>query len=254
MRAKLLTKRCDWILLLLLFLTVRSTNTFAQGGPPLLTDDPYTPGAGRWEINIPLTIEKRGTESLYEAPNLDINYGLGERIQLKYEVPWVVLTRERGKTRKGLGNSTIGVKWRFIDEGDYGFAASVYPQLEFNNPTSSVDRGLVDKGTALLIPFEMAKRMGRIEVSTEFGYSFQQYGDDELVYGLVLGYELTGQIVLLAEGHGTARSDFGRNESVLNLGIRWEVSPTFTLLGATGRSFLSGGPDLLLSAGVQLKF
>ena len=28
---------------------------FAQGGPPMLTDDPDTPGAGVWEINTAYT-------------------------------------------------------------------------------------------------------------------------------------------------------------------------------------------------------
>ncbi len=63
----------------------------AQGGPPLITDDPGTPGDGNWEINIAFTAEKRKTVRSYENPILDINYGLGDRIQLKYEVPWLDL-------------------------------------------------------------------------------------------------------------------------------------------------------------------
>jgi hypothetical protein len=35
---------------LLLLLTPLSA--FAQGGPPMVTDDPGTPGDGHWEINI----------------------------------------------------------------------------------------------------------------------------------------------------------------------------------------------------------
>ena len=29
-----------------------ATALHAQGGPPMITDDPGTPGPGRWEINI----------------------------------------------------------------------------------------------------------------------------------------------------------------------------------------------------------
>jgi len=57
----------------------------AQGGPPLITDDPGTPGDGKWEINVAFEAEKRGTQRSYAIPLLDINYGLGDRIQLKYE-------------------------------------------------------------------------------------------------------------------------------------------------------------------------
>ena len=35
-----------------------ATPAYAQGGPPLITDDPGTPGNGKWEINIPFTFER----------------------------------------------------------------------------------------------------------------------------------------------------------------------------------------------------
>ena len=38
----------------------------AQGGPPFLTDDPGTPGDGRWEINLAFTSEIRPSEELYD--------------------------------------------------------------------------------------------------------------------------------------------------------------------------------------------
>ena len=67
-------------LMLFIIVLLSGSSDFAQGGPPLLTDDPGTPGDGNWEINIGFTIEKLLQETLYEAPILDINYGLGERI------------------------------------------------------------------------------------------------------------------------------------------------------------------------------
>ena len=53
-------------------------------GPPLITDDPGTPGDGRWEINLPITLEQTRSQRLFEAPLFDINYGLGERTQESY--------------------------------------------------------------------------------------------------------------------------------------------------------------------------
>ena len=83
---------------------LQTLSVFAQGGPPLITDDPGTPGDGNWEINLAFTAEKRKTERLYESPILHINYGLGERIQLKYEVPWLILDESGKHTKTGLGN------------------------------------------------------------------------------------------------------------------------------------------------------
>ena len=75
------------IVAFLLLLTVGS----AFAGPPLLTDDPDTPGDKRWEINIAFTLDKLNTESTYETPILDLNYGVGDNIQIKYELPWRLL-------------------------------------------------------------------------------------------------------------------------------------------------------------------
>jgi hypothetical protein len=42
-----------------------------DAGPPLITDDPDTPGDGRWEINLPITLEQSRDQRTFEAPLLD---------------------------------------------------------------------------------------------------------------------------------------------------------------------------------------
>jgi len=58
----------------------------ADAGPPYLTNDPGTPGNGNWEINLGAvpTLE-RGVSS-YQLPQIDLNFGVGDRLQLTYEV------------------------------------------------------------------------------------------------------------------------------------------------------------------------
>ena len=68
-----------------------------QGGPPLITDDPGTPGPGKWEIQFSFAHERSQNERVYEAPLLDINYGVGERIQLKYEVTYLTVDAGSGE-------------------------------------------------------------------------------------------------------------------------------------------------------------
>src|SRR5262252_5804 len=87
----------------------------AQGGPPLLTDDPDTPGPGYWEINVAIDSETSDAWRRADAPNLDMNYGAGTRTQLKFEMPWVVAHgADVGGNRSGIGNALAGVKWRFL--------------------------------------------------------------------------------------------------------------------------------------------
>jgi len=121
---------CLFVILFLL------TMGSASAGLPLLTDDPDTPGDKHWKINVACILNKYQTESTYEAPNLDLNYGVGDNIHIKYEVPWLILHEQGIGTQTGLGNSNFGVKWRFLDEEQYGVNMSTYPQYEFNSLTS----------------------------------------------------------------------------------------------------------------------
>ena len=65
---------------------------WAQGGPPFITDDPGTPGNHHWEINFGWIANHNPGQSYYEIPDVDMNYGWGDRIQLKYELPMAVAT------------------------------------------------------------------------------------------------------------------------------------------------------------------
>src|SRR5690242_6390492 len=86
---------------------------FGQGGPPFRSDDPDTPGNNNWEINTGLIGERNAFSGSYQLPDVDLNYGLGHRIQLKFEIP-LAATETRGDANHlaaGLGNSLLGVKW-----------------------------------------------------------------------------------------------------------------------------------------------
>src|SRR5437588_8492170 len=95
-------------------MTLCASPAVAQGGPPLITDDPDTPGPGYWEINLAALLEKTRTQRHVEVPRVDLNYGVGRRIQVKFEMPWVALLDKEQRTETGAGNATVGVKWRFV--------------------------------------------------------------------------------------------------------------------------------------------
>jgi hypothetical protein len=86
------------------FCTLVAHEARAQGGPPMITDDPGTPGTGKWEINIATTLERRPHEKSWGLPQLDLNYGLGDRIQLTLQTSFVVLKRSDHGPIGGWGN------------------------------------------------------------------------------------------------------------------------------------------------------
>jgi len=235
-----------------------STRLWAHGGAPLLTEDTGTPGDGRWETNLALTLDQRRAERSYGLPSLDVNYGLGERMQLNYSVQWTALDKDGEGAQSGLSNSVAAVKWRFLDEGPHPIAMSVYPQLEFRNPTSSRERGLADDSTTFTLPLQVEKTLGPVIVNTELGYGFRSRNTpDEWVYGVSLGHEVVKDVELLGEVYGTSNRSFQKHELVFNVGTRWKLTDNLALHASVGRS--SGHspkdqPELLAYLGLQVKF
>lgn len=223
----------------------------------MLTDDPATPGDRMWEINFLTTLDRSREGWDFETPIVDINYGFGNDIQIKLEAPWIITKKEGEVARSGLGNSMVGIKWRFIDEEAHGFDMSIYPQLEFNNPTQSVERGLVDKGARLFLPVEAATKFGSVDVTGELGYGLVQHGMDEWEYGVLFARSLTTRIELLGELHGSALSGFGEDELLFNMGSRVQISKNAVVLFSAGRTIRNAdgqGPHNIAALGIQFNF
>lgn len=232
------------------------TTARAQGSPPFITDDPGTPGNRHWEINLGVTTERRPGETVSELPLIDVNYGLGERFQLKWEAP-IVQLRESGEPSKaGLGNSLVGLKWRFYDEGEHGLAAAVYPQIEFNNPGHSDERGLVESGSAFLLPFLFEKEFGPVNLTGEIAREFRDDGDT-WHYGIIVSHEFAPRFSAGFEFNGSADERFHASVLVFNLGAAYEVNEHFSVLLSVGRELHNGDEPratLVGYAGMQLRF
>ena len=237
---------------LLCLLLAAATLCAAQGGPPLLIDDPGTPGNENFEINLGFIAERRPTERIYNAPVLDINYGVGSRIQLKYETPLVIYGADGAPTKSGWGNSLAGVKWRFFDNVKHEFFISTYPQLEFNNPTHSVERGIANHGPAFLLPIEVTKKVGPVDLNVEGGHWFSR-DHPQWITGIALGGQATKRIELLGEVYHISAARPERF-TVFDLGARVKLFNPVLLIFSAGRSFrgpASGEPQFIGYGGLQ---
>ena len=244
-------------LLLLAMLVALSLPTAAQGGPPFVGDDPGTPGDGNWEVNVAAYAERHPTERTYNAPILDANYGWGPRIQLKYQVPYLVEGDDGGPTRSGLGKSLAGVKWRFYDKDEKGLQISTYPQLEFNNPTSSLQRGLVEGGTRFYLPIELTKKVGPFVINPEVGYWFADKAGAAWATGIVVGRDVSKRLELDGELYNTANINGSDHWNTYDGGGRYKLGEHFVLLFMAGRSFRgssSGQPQFFGYFGMQFLF
>jgi hypothetical protein len=212
----------------------------AQAGPPYITNDPGTPGAANWEINIGVMPSIQPGNASYQLPQLDFNFGVGSRIQLTYEVPYVLSSSPGQPVRTGWGNAYPGIKWRFLDQGDKGWQLSTFPQLETaGSPTAQRD-GIAENGPRFLLPFEVSKSLGPVDLDFEAGYYFPWHGARERILGFVAGHSFTPRLELDAELYDDRALAGLPQNTTLDVGGRYHLHRGFILLVMAGRS-LSGG-------------
>jgi hypothetical protein len=194
-------------------------------------------------------------------PSLDRRtfQALGEKIQLKVETSWIFNNPDGGEASNGVGNSALGIKWRFLDEAQRGLDLSVYPQLEFNTASYSVDLGLVNPGTKFILPFQAEKGFGPWNVNGELGYIFNQESGNQWLYGLACGYRISKRFQWVGELYGIAASDLAwdSHDLIVDLGFRWNLIPWLNWNTSVGRSIHAAAGNekaLLFYTGVQFVF
>src|SRR5579872_7257089 len=116
-----------WLAVLAISSSLSASFALAQGGPPMITDDPDTPGNRNWEINANAVGAFSRGQSFVQVPYLDLNYGFGDNIQLKFEGGWtpVVHTGTDNQSGAGPGALLAGAKWRFLDQDQVGLNVSI---------------------------------------------------------------------------------------------------------------------------------
>lgn len=224
------------LILVLLFFFFFVFSAFAQGGPPYYTNDPGTPGHLNWEINLGYMPFFYSNQSVSHTPDVDINFGIGDRIQLTYENAWLRVQNPSSATKFGLGQSNPGVKWRFYDAGESGLAISVFPQLFLNNPNDAVRRGITPASDTFLLPFEFSKKFGPVDVDYEIGYQFVHKGPDGWLTGLVVGHDFTPKLEGDIEFYSLGSFHPSQSQPTIDFGGRYKIHRPVILLFMAGRS------------------
>jgi hypothetical protein len=240
----------------------------ALAGPPLITDDPDTPGRNHWEINIAYTLDvsarmgSAGRTWEHNVPLLDLNYGLFENDQIKLEVPLVILDPAGQGARAGVGDALLGYKFRFIDEDKAPLSLSVYPQLGI--PSGDESRGLGTGSPSLKLPMQIGRHLldDKLFLYGDFGYDeqFARREPDSWFAGVAAEYAVTDRLTLCGElrcehmFHGESGTF---NDGLINVGAKWKLGESASIIGAIGRSFdprPQAGADLIAYLGTQLRF
>jgi len=240
-----------------LILIVTTASVWAQGSPPFYTDDAGTVEKKHWELDLGISTEhSRNGDHSWQAPSIGLGYGFTDNIEIDYGVPLVVV-RPAGETAKsGLGNSIAGVKWRFFEDNTAKLAVSVSPQVEFDNPTSSRRRGLVENNTEFVLPLQMQKSFGETETALNLGRTFHAREADETdgwSAGVAAGRKISGRLHLGVEFYGEAARKFDQGFLLLNVGALYEFNERISFSASLGRGIAGADrPDFVGFVGVQL--
>jgi hypothetical protein len=241
-----------WILALL---AITAPSAWAQGGPPYYTNDPGTPGNLNWEINLGYMPFFYAGQSVSHVPDVDINFGVGDRIQLTYESAWLRVQNPGSETKFGMNQSNPGLKWRFYEAGEDGLSISIFPQAFLNNPNDAVRRGITPPNNVFELPIELSKKFGPIDIDTELGYQFVHKGPDGWLTGMVIGHEFTHKLEVDAEFYAQGTFHPSQSQPTFDFGARYKLHRPVILLLMAGRSIQparSNQPYFIGYFGVQL--
>ena len=206
----------------------------AQAGPPLITNDTGTPGPGKWEINLAVTGARTGDERVFSVPDADVNYGVGDAIQLSVHVAWEQ-ARQRGTPfASGIGAVEYAVRWRFLDQELPGIDVAIQPHLVMPGSDRAIERGLSQPNREFVLPLQLVHRWGATTAGVELARHWTEHAPGALQTGLFLARDCAQGWQCLAEVN-TTHANGGGTETLTGLGARRALSDHLKLMGAIER-------------------
>jgi len=201
-------------------------------GPPLAIDDPGILDPGQWEIIVAATMASTSEGEAYQAPLLDISYGLTPNTQVAASMPYVFVSPDDLDSTSEFGNLAIGYKWRFINNDRLQVAFA--PGYAFGIRVSAALRGVGDETDILFLPLNLQYEIGDWSLNGEWGYVSLESGGDGWGYGGALSRPVGQRTVLMFELYGGADTDFDNDNLNFHIGLDTELRPDLHLLFSAG--------------------
>ena len=174
---------------------------------------------------------------------LDINYGLGDNLQLKYEVP-SIREQTAEKTVSGIGNSKVGVKYLFYENEEEHLKWAVYPQVK-------TLQGEGEKGNIISLPLLMSLEVGEnhhgpILLTSNLAYNLpsEKTSTSFISAAVGMGAALSTSSNIMAEistiQDTKTAEDAVRGQLVkANLGAMKVINKKLLIFGSVGTSLVS---------------
>jgi hypothetical protein len=211
-----------------------------SAGPPFLTDDPEPVDYKHWESYVFATGDRASGSDTINGPAVELNYGVAAETQLHLVVPVANVSSAGQPWSSGLGDTEIGIKYRFVQETKNRPQIGVFPMIEL--PTGNADHGLGNGRAWYRLPVWLQKSYG---AWTTFGGgglalnsapSQRNYGFGGWEVQRDFGPHLTLGAEIFRQGPDT---DIDRGFTAANIGGYLNFTENYSLLFSVGRSFAS---------------
>ncbi len=211
--------------------------TLALAGPPYLTDDPETVEYLHWEVYLASQYSHSASGTAGTAPHLEVNYGVRQNVQLHLVMPFTY-NHPMGLLRQyGLGDTELGVKYRFMQETATRPQIGIFPLLEL--PTGDSGRGIGNGQAQMFLPVWIQKSWGRWSSYGGGGYWVNPGTGNQNYWfaGWQVQRSLTKQLSLGTEIFFASPSVVGGSSRTgFNVGLVYDFNEGHHLLFSTGSS------------------
>jgi Putative MetA-pathway of phenol degradation len=204
-------------------------------GPPFVTDDPEPVEYRHWEFYISSSYMNNDDGKEGTLPHLELNYGILTDMQLHILMPFVFSHPTKGPITYGLGDTEVGVKYRFVNETNITPQIGTFPIVHI--PTGDSDRGLGSGHVPAFLPVWLQKSRGPWTTYGGGGYwinpgegnkNFWQLGwlvQRDITKFLTVGVEIF---------YFSKESDDGRDQTGYNIGGIFNLSEEDHVLFSAG--------------------
>jgi hypothetical protein len=227
----------------------------ALAGPPFLTDDPDPVPFHHWEFYTFTTGDRTRSTNSFESPAIEMNNGVAPNVQLHLIIPDAQF-KLPDISDSGLGDTEVGVKYRFVTETPSRPEIGMFPMAEL--PTGNAAENLGNGRTWYRLPIWLQKSCDRWTFDTGGGEALNSapgqrnyaYGGFLSQYSLNNTLSLGGEVFLqgpqeYADALTSAQPGFEtpgtRYSSIWNVGGTYNFTPDFSLLFSAGHSFEGDG-------------
>jgi hypothetical protein len=229
----------------------------AQCGPPFQTDDPGVVELGHVELLLFYQSTLAAEARTGTLPGLELHLGILDKTEFDVVAPYAFNAPSGESTRRGYGDTTLGIKYRLIQESDSMPLVSLVPKI--NLPTGSSGRGLGNGGSQVLLAASAQKSWSNFQTYGNVGY-WVNNGPNNRNYwflGWQAQYQLSDRWILGAELFHTTEQVMEQQASTgFNLGGSYLLDHYNQLFFSAGRGLQNAAQSNRASAyvGYQHKF